>query len=151
MISLFFLCLFFLIIIYLKKNYKFQPILVDDVATAIVKAIEIKKNEGKIYEIGGPKVINFGDMVKSILNTIGKKRLVLDLPMPLAKMQAALFTLMPKPLITKDQCEILNEADNIVSKNNLTLKDLNIKPEDVEHSMPKWLWRFRKGGEFAKI
>ena len=134
-----------------KKNYKFQPILVDDVATAIVKAIEIKKNEGKIYEIGGPKVINFGDMVKSILNTIGKKRLVLDLPMPLAKMQAALFTLMPKPLITKDQCEILNEADNIVSKNNLTLKDLNIKPEDVEHSMPKWLWRFRKGGEFAKI
>jgi len=134
-----------------KKSYKFQPILVDDVATAIVKAIEIKKNEGKIYEIGGPKVINFGDMVKSILNTIGKKRLVLDLPMPLAKIQAALFTLMPKPLITKDQCEILNEADNIVSKSNLTLKDLNIKPEDVENSMSKWLWRFRKGGEFAKI
>ena len=71
--------------------------------------------------------------------------------MPLAKIQAALFSLMPKPLLTKDQCEILNEADNIVSKNNLTLKDLNIKPEDVEHSMPKWLWRFRKGGEFAKI
>ena len=134
-----------------KTNYKFQPILADDVAKAIVKAIEIKKNEGKIYEIGGPKVISFGDMVKSILNTIGKKRLVVDLPMPLAKIQASLFSLMPKPLLTKDQCEILNEADNIVSNNHLTLKDLNIKPDDVEKEMSKWLWRFRTGGEFAKI
>ena len=134
-----------------KTNYKFQPILADDVATAIVKAIEIKKNEGKIYEIGGPKVISFGDMVKSILNTIGKKRLVVDLPMPLAKIQASLFSLMPKPLLTKDQCEILNEADNIVSNNHITLKDLNIKPDDVEKEMSKWLWRFRTGGEFAKI
>jgi len=134
-----------------KTSYKFQPILVSDVATAIVKAIEIKKNEGKIYEIGGPKVISFGNMVKSILNTIGKKRFVFDLPMPLAKIQATLFSIMPKPLLTKDQCEILNEADNVVSDNHLTLKDLNIKPVDVEQAMPKWLWRFRDGGEFAKI
>ena len=134
-----------------KTNYKFQPILVNDVATAIVKAIEIKKNEGKIYEIGGPKVISFGDMVKSILNTIGKKRLVVNLPMPIAKIQASLLSLMPKPLLTKDQCEILNEADNVVSENYLTLKDLNIKPADVQQAMPKWLWRFRSGGEFAKI
>ena len=134
-----------------KINYNFQPILVNDVATAIVKAIEIKKNEGKIYEIGGPKVINFGNMVKSILNTIGKKRFVVDLPMPLAKIQASIFSLMPKPLLTKDQCVILNEADNVVSNNHLTLKDLNIKPDDVEQAMSKWLWRFRDGGEFAKI
>ena len=134
-----------------KTTYKFQPILVDDVATAIVKVIEIKKNEGKIYEIGGPKVISFGNMVKSILKTIGKKRLVIDLPMPLAKIQASLLSLMPKPLLTKDQCEILNEADNIVSNNHLTLKNLNIKPDDVEQAMSKWLWRFRTGGEFAKI
>ena len=58
-----------------KTNYNFQPILVNDVATAIVKAIEIKKNEGKIYEIGGPKIINFGNMVKSILNTINKNQI----------------------------------------------------------------------------
>jgi len=135
----------------IKTSYKFQPILVDDVATAIMRAIETKKNEGKIYEIGGPKIISFGDMVKSILNTIGKKRLVVDMPMPLAKIQATLFSLMPKPLLTKDQCEILNEADNIVSNNHLTLKDLNIKPDDVEQAMSKWLWRFRSGGEFAKV
>jgi uncharacterized protein YbjT (DUF2867 family) len=134
-----------------KTAYKFQPILVDDVAAAIVKAIDIKKNEGKTYEIGGPKVISFGDMVKSILNTINKKRLVVDLPMPLAKIQATLLSIMPNPLLTKDQCIILNEADNIVSGNNLTLKNLNINPEDVEQAMSKWLWRFRSGGEFAKI
>ena len=134
-----------------KKSYNFQPILVNDVATAIIKAIEVKKNEGKIYEIGGPKVISFGDMVKSILNTIKKKRFVIDLPMPLAKIQATLFSIMPKPLLTKDQCQILNEADNVVSNNHLTLKDLNIKPDDVEQAMSKWLWRFRDGGEFAKI
>ena len=134
-----------------KTSYNFQPILVNDVVKAIVKAIEVKKNEGKIYEIGGPKVIGFGNMVKSILNTIGKKRFVIDLPMPIAKIQASLFSLMPKPLLTRDQCEILNEADNIVSGNHLTLEDLNIKPDDVEQAMSKWLWRFRDGGEFSKI
>jgi len=110
-----------------------------------------KKNEGKIYEVGGPKIISFGDMVKSILNTIGKKRFVVDLPLPLARIQASLFSLMPKPLLTRDQCEILTEADNIVSNNHLTFKDLNIKPGDVEQEMSKWLWRFRSGGEFAKV
>ncbi|MDC6482053.1 complex I NDUFA9 subunit family protein [Pelagibacteraceae bacterium] len=134
-----------------KTSYNFQPILVNDVVKAIVKAIEVKNNEGKIYEIGGPKVIGFGNMVKSILNTIGKKRFVIDLPMPIAKIQASLFSLMPKPLLTRDQCEILNEADNIVSGNHLTLEDLNIKPDDVEQAMSKWLWRFRDGGEFSKI
>jgi NADH dehydrogenase len=141
----------FPIIPVVKPDYKFQPILVDDVATAIIKAIEIKKNEGKIYEIGGPTTISFKDMVKSIVSTIGKKRLIIEMPMPVAKVQAALFSLMSKPLLTKDQCEILNEADNVVSNNHLTLKDLNIKPTNVQQAMPKWLWRFRAGGEFAKI
>jgi len=141
----------FPIIPVVKPNYKFQPILVDDVATAIVKAIEIKKNEGKIYEIGGPSIISFKDMVKSIVSTIGKKRFIVEMPIPLAKIQAALFSLMPKPLLTKDQCIILSERDNIVSNKHLNLKDLNIKPTDVQKAMPKWLWRFRTGGEFAKI
>ena len=135
----------------LRPDYKFQPILVDDVATAIVKAIEIKKNDGKIYEIGGPTIISFRDMVKSIVSTIKKKRIIIEMPMPLARIQATLFSLMPKPLLTKDQCDILNESNNIVSNKNLTLNDLNIKPADVQQAMSKWLWRFRAGGEFAKI
>ncbi len=132
-------------------NYKFQPILVTDVANAIVQAIEKKNNEGKIYEIGGPKVISFGDMVKSILKTINKKRFVVEMPMPLAKIQSTITDLLPfPPILTKDQCEILSESDNVVSNNNLTLKDLNINPSDVEEAMKKWLWRYKDGGQFAK-
>ena len=133
-------------------NYKFQPILVNDVAQAIVQAIELKGNEGKIYEIGGPKVISFGDMVKSILKTINKKRFVVPMPMPIAKIQSSILSLLPiPPILTKDQCEILSEADNVVSNNHMTLQDLNVKPTDVEEAMKKWLWRYKDGGEFAKV
>jgi len=132
-------------------NYKFQPILVNDVASAITQAIETNNNEGKIYEIGGPKVISFGDIVKSILKTINKKRFVVQMPMAIAKIQSTITDLLPiPPILTKDQCEILSEADNVVSNNHLTLKDLDINPLDVEEEMKKWLWRYREGGQFAK-
>ena len=132
-------------------NYKFQPILVNDVADAIVQAIELKGNEGKIYEIGGPKIISFGDMIKSILKTINKKRFVVPMPMPIAKIQSTITDLLPfPPILTKDQCEILSEADNVVSNNHLTLKDLDIDPSNVEEEMKKWLWRYKDGGQFAK-
>ena len=132
-------------------SYKFQPILVAEVADAIMQAIETKNNEGKIYEIGGPKVISFGNMVKSILKTINKKRFVIEMPMPIAKIQSTITDLLPiSPILTKDQCEILSEADNVVSNNHLTLKDLDINPTDVEEAMKKWLWRYKDGGQFAK-
>ncbi len=134
-----------------SMNYKFQPILVTDVADAIVQAIEIKNNEGKIYEIGGPKVISFGDMVKLIFKNINKKRFVIPMPMPIAKIQSAITDLLPiTPILTRDQCEILSEADNVVSNNLLTIKDLNINPTDIEEEMKKWLWKYRDGGQFAK-
>ena len=132
-------------------KYKFQPILVTDVADAIVQVIETKNNYGKIYELGGPKIISFGDMVKSILKSINKKRFVVEMPMPLAKIQSTITDLLPiPPILTKDQCEILSEADNVVSNNHLTLKDLDINPSDVEEAMKKWLWRYKDGGQFAK-
>ena len=132
-------------------NYKFQPILVTDVADAIIKAIDIKNNEGKIYEIGGPKIISFGDMVKSILKTINKKRFVIEMPMSMAKIQSKILSLLPvSPILTEDQCNILSESDNIVSNKHFTLKDLNLQSNDIEEAMKKWLWRFRDGGEFAK-
>ena len=135
-----------------NMNYKFQPIFVNDVARTILKAIEAKNNEGKIYEIGGEKVISFQDMVKSILRIIGKKRLVVEMPMTLAKIQSTLLGLLPiPPILTKDQCLILSEKDNIVSGDHSTIQDLNIKPTDVEKEMEKWLWRYRSGGEFAKV
>ena len=90
-------------------------------------------------------------MVKSILSCINKKRIVIEMPMPIAKIQSTITDLLPfPPILTRDQCEILSESDNIVSNNFLTLQDLNIKPSDVEQSMKKWLWRYKDGGQFAK-
>ena len=134
-----------------RIDYKFQPILVNDVADAIIKIIETKNNEGKIYELGGPKIISFGEMVKSILRTINKKRFVIEMPMPIAKIQSSITDLLPlPPILTRDQCEILSEPDNIVTNDHLSLKDLDINPTDVEEAMEKWLWRFKSGGQFAK-
>jgi NADH dehydrogenase len=91
-------------------------------------------------------------MVKSILKTINKKRFVVPMPMPIAKIQSSILSLLPiPPILTKDQCEILSEADNVVSNNHMTLQDLNVKPSDVEEAMKKWLWRYKDGGEFAKV
>ena len=90
-------------------------------------------------------------MVKSILKTINKKKFVFEMPLPLARIQSKILNLLPiPPILTEDQCDILSEADNIVSEKHFTLKDLNIKSSDVELAMKKWLWRFRDGGEFAK-
>ena len=133
-------------------NYKFQPILVTDVVDAIMNSIKVNQNNGKIYEIGGPKIISFGEMVKSIMSVIEKKRMVIEMPMSLAKIQSSILNLLPiPPILTKDQCEILSESDNVVSNNHLNCDDLNIKPLDVEKAMKKWLWRFREGGQFAKV
>ena len=72
--------------------------------------------------------------------------------MSIAKFQSTITDFLPiPPILTKDQCEILSEADNIVSNNHLTLKDLDINPTDVEDVMKKWLWRYKNGGQFAKV
>ena len=87
-----------------------------------------------------------------VLKTINKKRFVVPMPMPIAKIQSSILSLLPiPPILTKDQCEILSEADNVVSNNHMTLQDLNVKPSDVEEAMKKWLWRYKDGGEFAKV
>ena len=134
------------------SKFRFQPIFVNDLAKAIVNAIEINENEGKIIEIGGNKIISFEDIVKLILRIIGKKKLIIDIPLSFGKIAGSILQLLPGgPLLTKDQCLILGEKDNIVSGNYLTISDLKINPTDVESQMSKWLYRYRDGGEFAKV
>tara|TARA_Y100001970_G_C14193269_1_gene836612 strand:- start:246 stop:1205 length:960 start_codon:yes stop_codon:yes gene_type:complete len=141
---------FFPIIPIPNLRYRIQPILCTDVVKAIMNIIEVKDNFGKIYEIGGPKILSFKEMIQSIMKAIGKKRLIVEMPMPLAKIQSTITDLLPfPPILTRDQCEILSEQDNVVSNNHLTLKDLDIKPSDVEKAMIKWLVRFRDQGQFS--
>ena len=78
--------------------------------------------------------------------------MVVDMPMSLAKLQSSILSVLPfKPILSRDQCTILESKDNVVSGAHLTFKDLNIKPVlDLEKEMEKYLWRWRPSGEFNK-
>ena len=111
----------------------------------LIDVLEEKKNIdiNQVREL----IINLN---KSSFNN--KKRFVFEMPMSIAKIQSSITDLLPlPPVLTKDQCEILSEADNVVSNNYLTIQDLEISPSDVEDAMKKWLWRYRDGGQFAKV
>ena len=130
---------------------RFQPVYVGDVADAVVKAAEGEAKPGATYELGGPEVLTFKEVMEFILATVERKRLLVPLPFWAAKLQATLLQFMPKPLLTPDQVELLR-TDNIVSadaaRDGLTLSGLGIVPRAVETVVPTYLWRFRKTGQF---
>jgi len=127
---------------------KFAPIYVGDVAKAIVKALEINNTEIKIYELGGPQDYSFKQLMEILLKEIKKKRLLISVPFKIAKLQSFFLQMMPSPLLTPDQVELL-KYDNIVSENFLKLKDLGIDSTDINSILPKYVYRFRRGGEFG--
>ena len=132
---------------------KFQPVFVGDVAEAIAKAVEGEARGGEIYELGGPEVKTFRELLEITLEEIARKRLLLPLPWTVAKIQAFFMELMPKPMLTRDQVTML-EADNIVSAKAVserrTLEGLGINPTSMRAILPSYLWRYRKAGQFTK-
>ena len=127
---------------------KFQPIYVGDVAKAIATILETEEIDNKIYELGGAEIFTFQQLMNILLKEIQKRRFLIPIPFSIAKFMARILQLFPKPLITTDQIEMLKE-DNIVSNNYGTLRDLNIEPTTIESILPHYIYRFRKGGEFA--
>lgn len=126
----------------------FQPIYVGDIAKSIVAVLEKEKINNNIYELGGPQTFTFKELMKILLKQIKKKRFLVPIPFSFAKFQAQILQLLPKPLLTTDQVEML-KYDNIVSNHYPTLKDLKINPKTIESVLPDYIWRFRKGGQFA--
>jgi len=130
---------------------RFQPVFVGDVAEAIARAVEGKANAGIIYEAGGPEVRTFKELMQYVLTTIERRRLLIPIPFALAKLQAAVLQLLPKPLLTPDQVELL-KTDNVVSaaaeREGRTLRGLSIEPVAMDTIVPSYLWRFRKTGQF---
>lgn len=122
---------------------KFQPVYVGDVADAIIAALEKPEARGHIFELGGPQVYTFHELMKLMLKVIDRRRFFVNLSWPLAKIQAALMECMPSPLLTRDQVELL-KADNIVQTNAKILRDLGIAPTALEVILPTYLNRFRK-------
>jgi len=132
---------------------RFQPVFVGDIATAIADAVDGKSRPGTTYELGGPDVRTFKELMQFVLATIERKRLLVSVPFALAKLQASFLQYLPKPLLTPDQVELLR-SDNVVSETarseGRTLQGLGIDPEPVEAIVPSYLWRFRKTGQFRQ-
>ncbi len=133
---------------------RFQPVFAGDIAEAIAEAADGKAQTGTIYEIGGPEILTFKELMQFVLATIQRKRLLVPLPFALAKLQASILQLLPKPLLTPDQVELL-KRDNVVSpeaeREGRTLRDLGIVPASIEAVVPGYLWRFRKAGQFQRL
>jgi len=127
---------------------KFAPIYVGDVAKAIVKALEVNNSEPKIYELGGPENYSFKELMEILLREIKKKRFLIPITFGFAKFQSYFLQMLPNPLLTPDQVELLKH-NNIVSGDHLTLKDLGISGTPIQSILPKYIYRFRTGGQFG--
>jgi len=127
---------------------RFQPVYVGDVADAVVECLENPATAGRVYELGGPKIYSFREVLELVLAEIRRKRRFVDLPFGLAAFQAKLMSILPNPPLTPDQVELL-KSDNIVSSGALTLASLGITPTPAEVVVPTYLDRFRRGGWYG--
>ena len=128
-----------------------QPVFGGDVADAIAKAVDGELKAGAIYELGGPDIRSFKELMEFILSTIGRHRLLVPVPFALMKLQATFLQFLPKPPLTSDQVEML-KVDNVVSpaarEQGRTLEGIGIIPNSIASVVPDYLWRFRKTGQF---
>jgi NADH dehydrogenase len=127
---------------------KFAPIYVGDVAKAIVKALELNNSESKIYELGGPENYSFKELMEILLKEIKKKRFLINVPFNIAKFQSYFLEILPKPILTPDQVELL-KYDNIPTGEHPVLKDLGINGETISSILPQYIYRFRTYGQFG--
>ncbi len=136
---------------------RFQPVYVDDVAAAAAKAM-LEGAEPGVYELGGPEVASFRDLMQRMLGEIRRNRVLLNLPMPVARLQAGMLDLaqavtlglFTNSLLTRDQVRNL-ARDNVVRDGAKGLADLGITPTPMETVLPSYLWLYRPGGQYKAI
>ncbi|MBX6424517.1 MAG: complex I NDUFA9 subunit family protein [Variibacter sp.] len=131
---------------------RFQPVFVGDVAEAVARAAEGQAKPGTTYELGGPEVKTFKELMEFVLETVQRRRLLVPIPFALASLGASILQFLPKPPLTPDQVQLLRR-DNIVSeaarREGRTLDGLGIDAVSMAAIVPSYLWRFRKGGQFS--
>lgn len=139
---------------------RFQPAFVGDVAEAVARGVDGAVSGGRVYELGGPEVKSFKELVAYICEVTDRRRRLVSLPFPLARLKARILEtvdmltlgLLPDELmLTRDQVTLL-ESDNVVSEaakaEGRDFAGLGIAPVSVEAVVPSYLWRFRKAGQF---
>ena len=135
--------------IYYEGKTKFAPIHVTDLAQIIFDVVQGKTNEQTI-ECIGPEIISFKEIILKLLKTIDKKRLLIPLPLVIAKMTAKIFEIMPNPLITVDQINLLKH-DNIPSGKYKTNFDLGLNANRIfDEEIEKYSFNWRTGGQFSR-
>ncbi|MDE2181862.1 MAG: complex I NDUFA9 subunit family protein [Alphaproteobacteria bacterium] len=134
---------------------RLQPAYVADVAGAVQLALADSAAAGKTYELGGPSIYTFKELMEFILHETGRHKLLVPVPFFAASVKA-FFLQMPAmilpvtPLLTMDQVRLLRR-DNVVSKGALTFNDVGITPHTVEAVVPGYLWRFHPKGQFRSM
>lgn len=131
---------------------RFQPVYVGDVAEAIVRSLEEPAARGRLYELGGPRVYSFAQILRLVLQETHRRRLLFPLPFWLADLQALFLGLLPKPPLTRDQVKLMRR-DNVVSRGAPGFAELGIEPTGVEIMIPTYLDIYRPGGRqrFAMV
>jgi uncharacterized protein YbjT (DUF2867 family) len=121
---------------------RFQPVYVGDVAQAVVAALERDDAPGRTYELGGPQIYTFAELMRYMLRVLGRRRLLLNLPFGIAALQARFLELLPEPPLTRDQVELLTH-DNVLTPGTPGLEALGVTPTPIELIVPQYLARYR--------
>jgi NADH dehydrogenase len=123
---------------------RFQPVYVGDVADALVAGLQRPGAAGQTYELGGPQVYSFAELMRYMLGVLGRRRLLVPVSFGMAALKARFLELLPAPPLTRDQVELL-KTDNVVAEGAKGLADLGIAPTPIELIVPEYLARYRAG------
>lgn len=124
---------------------RFQPVYVGDVADAVLAALDRPEAAGRTYELGGPRIYTFKEMLAAMLHEIRRRRLLVSVPFGVATLQAAFLEWLPNAPLTRDQVRLLMQ-DNVVAPGAPALADLGITPTALELVLPTYLDRYRRPG-----
>ena len=134
--------------LYYNGNTKFAPIHCSDLTDVIFSIISNNINS-KIIECVGPEIISFKEILEKLLNLIGKKRLLIPMPLTIAQMSARVFETMPKPLLTRDQLKLL-KYDNVLSGKYKSNSDIGVPSlRYFDEEVKKYCYMWREGGQFS--
>lgn len=127
---------------------RFQPVYVGDLADAVVAALDRPDAAGRIFELGGPLVYSFKELMELLLRETGRRRALVSVPFSLAQFGAFFLEWLPSPPLTRDQVKLLRQ-DNVVARGVLDLGALGVTPTGIELVLPTYIDRFRRGGRFG--
>ena len=132
---------------------RFQPVFAGDVGEAIAAALNDPATAGKTYELGGPAVYTFKELMQVVLRESLQKRALVAIPFPIASIMGKvgdIAAILPfAPPITSDQVENLRH-DNVVGASAQGLAALGVQPTPLDSVLPTYMWIYRKGGQFAQ-